>query len=159
MKSVKSQYSVYIKFAVISIIINTSTQIIVQTVYNHIDWMLLDREIFHNVTYGFMFKILIATGVAFIFKYIIDKAIVFEVNGVLDSKRMKLRQFGFYLLFSFVTTIIFWGIVLVFKMIFADQWAELVGTVVGLSIGYTIKFFLDCKIAFKPAIENKEEES
>ena len=157
MKSVKSQYIIYITFAVISIIINTSTQLIVQTVYNHIDWMMIDREVFKNVTYGFVFKILIATGVAFIFKYIIDKAIVFEVNGVLDSKRMKIRQFGFYMLFSFITTLVFWGIVLIFKMAFKDQWAELVGTVTGLSVGYTIKFFLDSKIAFKPAIENKEE--
>ena len=158
MKSVKSQYITYITFALISIIINTSTQIIIQTLYNHIDCLWLDKVLFIHVTCGFIIKILIATGVAFIFKYIIDKAIVFEVNGVLDSKKMKIRQFGLYLLFSFITTIIFWGIVLVFKMIFADQWAELVGTVVGLSVGYTIKFFLDSKIAFKPAIENKEEE-
>ena len=158
MKSVKSQYIIYITFALISIIINTSTQIIIQTLYNHIDCLWLDKVLFTNVTCGFIIKILIATGVAFIFKYIIDKAIVFEVNGVLDSKRMKIRQFGLYLLFSFITTIIFWGIVLVFKMIFADQWAELVGTVVGLSVGYTIKFFLDSKIAFKPAIEQSKEE-
>ena len=125
MKSVKSQYIVYIIFAVISIIINTSTQIIVQTIYNHIDWMMIDRAVFSNITsitYGFVFKLLIATGIAFIFKYIIDKAIVFEVNGVLDSKRMKIRQFGLYLLFSV----------------------------------YTIKFFLDSKIAFKAAINQSE---
>ena len=46
------------------------------------------------------------------------------------------------------TTIIFWGTEIAFDTLFQDPNAKYLGAVIGLSIGYIIKYFLDKKYVF-----------
>jgi len=46
------------------------------------------------------------------------------------------------------TTVIFWGFEIGFNYIFTNPQAKYVGAIVGLSIGYIIKYFLDKKFVF-----------
>ncbi len=46
------------------------------------------------------------------------------------------------------TTIIFWGTEIGFNAIFENQNAKYIGAIIGLSIGYAIKYFLDKKFVF-----------
>ena len=46
------------------------------------------------------------------------------------------------------TTLIFWGTELGFNAVFASGKAKYVGAVIGLTVGYVIKYFLDRKFVF-----------
>ena len=46
------------------------------------------------------------------------------------------------------TTIIFWGTEIAFDVIFKSAGAKYIGAIIGLGIGYIIKYFLDKKYVF-----------
>ena len=46
------------------------------------------------------------------------------------------------------TTIIFWGTEIIFNTLSQSPYAKYLGAVIGLSIGYVIKYFLDKKYVF-----------
>jgi len=48
-----------------------------------------------------------------------------------------------------LTTFIFWGTEIGFDAFFENENAKYFGAVIGLSIGYIIKYFLDKKYVFK----------
>lgn len=91
---------------------------------------------------------IIATIIAFIFKYLVDKIFIFKDK----TKYMSIMHFKQILLYGFFavfTTIIFWFTELTFKYFFSFKNSHYLGAVIGLVIGYTIKFFLDKKFVFK----------
>ncbi len=47
------------------------------------------------------------------------------------------------------TTFIFWGFEIGFDVIFENQNAKYAGALLGLGIGYIVKYFLDKKFVFK----------
>ena len=146
MKGTNKQYLFYIIFAIISTIINISTQVGVQFVLDKIDLIVFKQTIFSNITIGLFIKLSIATIVAFLFKFIVDKFLIFE-----DREKNVLKGLGqifIYGLFAVFTTLIFWGTVFIFRIIFDTFVAEIIGSVIGLAIGYTAKFFLDRKFVF-----------
>ena len=53
-----------------------------------------------------------------------------------------------YSLMGVFTTIIFWGMEIAFDILYADLNAKYIGAIVGLTIGYIIKYFLDKKYVF-----------
>nr|HPO50615.1 GtrA family protein [Spirochaetota bacterium] len=94
-----------------------------------------------------LIKMSIATVVAFLFKFIVDKVVIFQdkESGVKENFR-KITVYGFFAIF---TTLIFWGFELFFKLCFSFKGSEYFGAVIGLATGYTIKFFLDSKFVFQ----------
>jgi hypothetical protein len=50
---------------------------------------------------------------------------------------------------STITTFIFWGLELLFDALFESELFRYIGAFLGLSIGYSIKYFLDIKYVFK----------
>jgi hypothetical protein len=140
----KIKYVLYILFAVLSAFINIGTQAVISLVINGIHFF--ETIITGNITFGLIFKMVIATIVAFIFKFFIDKFFIFNNK----SKRIaeNLRQILFYGFFAVFTTLIFWSFELFFKYKFIFPYSEYAGAVTGLAIGYTTKFFLDSKFVF-----------
>lgn len=67
--------------------------------------------------------------------------------------KSKLKDFQTFLLYSsmgIVTTLIFWGFELGFYFLFLEwELAKYIGGLIGLFIGYTIKYFLDKRFVFK----------
>ena len=47
------------------------------------------------------------------------------------------------------TTLIFWGFEITFDYIFNNENAKYAGAVIGLSIGYIVKYLLDKKFVFR----------
>jgi putative flippase GtrA len=91
------------------------------------------------------------TLTGFVFKFVVDKFIVFQDKIISHSKdeiQKTTKQLGLYLGFAILTTAIFWGFELVFKILFSGDW-YLIGGLVGLIIGYTLKFLFDRKYVFK----------
>ena len=86
----------------------------------------------------------IATIIAFVFKYLVDKIFIFKDNTKYLSKT-HFKQVFLYGLFAVLTTLIFWFFELSFKYFFSFKNSHYIGALIGLTIGYTIKFFLDKK--------------
>ncbi len=79
-------------------------------------------------------------------KYILDKKYIFYHIPV--NKTDDVRKFISYSYMGIFTTIIFWGTEIAFNSLFQNPNAKYLGAVIGLSIGYVIKYFLDKKYVF-----------
>lgn len=82
-----------------------------------------------------------------ILKYILDKKYIFYHKP--KNKKDDGKKFLLYSLMGVFTTFIFWGFEIGFDYIFENANAKYIGAVVGLSIGYIVKYFLDKKFVFK----------
>jgi putative flippase GtrA len=81
-----------------------------------------------------------------IVKYILDKKFIFY--HVVENKKEDAKKFALYSLMGVFTTLIFWGTEITFDTLLQDPNAKYLGAVIGLSIGYIIKYFLDKKFVF-----------
>jgi len=88
----------------------------------------------------------IGTLVGLVVKYVLDKKFIFY-HKVKDKKDDG-KKFALYSLMGVFTTIIFWGTEISFDTLSQDPNAKYLGAVIGLSIGYVIKYFLDRKFVF-----------
>jgi len=79
-------------------------------------------------------------------KYILDKKFIFY--HVSKNKKDDAKKFALYSLMGVFTTIIFWGTEIAFDILLQSPNAKYLGAVVGLTIGYIIKYFLDKKFVF-----------
>lgn len=96
--------------------------------------------------FGIYLAILFGNGAGLFFKYVADKYWVFEDGEA--SLGGNSRKFALYTAFGVLTTLIFWGVELVFHYAFKTQFMTNVGAVLGLSIGYVIKYNLDKHVTF-----------
>ena len=104
------------------------------------------------VGYGSLYLAMsIGTLAGLIVKYVLDKKYIFfyVVNNMKDDT----KKFTVYSLLGILTTFIFWGTEIAFDTLSQNPYAKYLGAVIGLSIGYTIKYFLDKKFVF---INNEE---
>ena len=79
-------------------------------------------------------------------KYILDKKWIFYHTP--KDKKDDAKKFALYSLMGVFTTIIFWGTEMAFYYLIPNPNAKYIGAVIGLSIGYIIKYFLDKKYVF-----------
>lgn len=123
----------YIIFAIISIAINLLAQYFVL--------------IFADVLYIAM---LFGTFLGLITKYLLDKKFIFyykSKNKIDDGKK-----FFMYSFFGIFTTLVFWGFEISFDAVFKSDLAKYVGALLGLVIGYILKYFLDKNFVFKEKV-------
>lgn len=95
------------------------------------------------------------TGAGLVAKYILDKKFIFQHKP--ETKIEDLKVFIAYTFTGVFTTFIFWGTELGFDAVFDHEWAKYIGAIVGLSIGYTVKYRLDKKHVFTHPRKNIEE--
>lgn len=131
-------------FAFCSIIINLGTQYIAKILLKNTQ---LSSVQFYNFESIFIIQLLLGTVTGFIFKFIVDKFVIFK-NAYTGIKHTT-KQIIIYTLFAVITTLIFWGFEISFKYLFQFLNRDLIGGFIGLIIGYTIKFILDRKYVFK----------
>ncbi len=88
------------------------------------------------------------TGVGLLLKYALDKRWIFyDVTGAVVQET---RKFSLYVLTGVGTTAIFWGSETLFWMLGQTQgWRE-IGALLGLTVGYVIKYNLDDRFVFRP---------
>ena len=79
-------------------------------------------------------------------KFILDKQYIFrfETQGIGEHG----KHFILYSFMGVFTTIIFWGFELGFDYIFETRFMRYTGAVIGLSIGYWVKYQLDKRFVF-----------
>ena len=92
-------------------------------------------------------SILAGTAAGFAVKYVLDKNWIFYDDYT--SHRDEVRKVTLYGLFSVFTTLIFWGFEVTFWLIWRSDAAKYAGAILGLAIGYCIKFALDQRFVFR----------
>jgi len=97
--------------------------------------------------YGLIIAILCGTAAGLIIKYILDKRYIFQHSTA--SKTQEGAAFFLYSLTGVFTTAIFWGFEATFVHIFASKEMQYLGAVIGLTLGYIIKYQMDKYWVFK----------
>ncbi len=90
--------------------------------------------------------ILVGTAVGLVLKYVLDKRWIFYDLGAGVSDHSK--KFSAYTAMGIVTTAIFWGMETMFWLIWQTDIMREIGAVLGLAIGYVVKFNLDRRFVF-----------
>ncbi|RUM75583.1 MAG: GtrA family protein [Sulfurovum sp.] len=88
----------------------------------------------------------IGTFAGLVVKYLLDKNFIFY--HVTTTQKENVKNFGLYSLMGIFTTMIFWGTEIGFDTVFEDENAKYIGGLIGLAVGYVIKYFLDKKYVF-----------
>lgn len=96
--------------------------------------------------YGFMLAVLVGTGVGLVLKYLLDKRWIFldTTQGAATHS----KKFSLYTLTGVITTAIFWGSETAFWLVGQTEFMRELGAVLGLAIGYVLKYQLDRKFVF-----------
>lgn len=121
----------YILFAMLAIIANIFFQFLTFTLINH------EYELYLAIFNG--------TILGMILKYYLDKNYVFNY---VKNKFEKKNIFFLYILTSILTTIIFWLTEIWFKFNVNLQYSEYLGALIGLTLGYSLKYLLDKHLVF-----------
>ena len=122
----------YVFFAVIATILNLWVQRFILSVTTS------DINLF--------IAIILGTLVGLVVKYSLDKKWIFYYKTYEIKNDTKL--FLKYSLYGFLTTTIFWIFEIFFWLYYKDDLMRELGAVIGLSIGYFIKYKLDKKYVF-----------
>jgi len=143
----------YALFAIISIIGNFSTQQLCLSLFDSFAFLdsFKNLNIFGLLKFNLvlMAAIFMGTLVGLIIKYILDKKYIF--NYTTESKSEDAGKFIMYSFMGIFTTAIFWTFELAFDSIFDHQYAKYLGGLIGLTIGYIIKYNLDKRFVFNKA--------
>ena len=122
----------YSLFAILATLTNLSVQEIVVRIYDG------SFPIYLAMTFG--------TLAGLVSKYLLDKKYIFLF--ITKSHREDLGKFTLYGLTGVATTAIFWGFELGFDLLIGGKIARYMGAIIGLSIGYGVKYHLDKRYVF-----------
>lgn len=122
----------YSLFAGLSTLVNIATQIVAM--------------FFYSGVYAVEISIFVGTLAGLPIRYYLEKRFIF----LFKSSGMK-HDGQLFVLYSFMgvfTTVVFWGTEYAFHLLFTTDLMRYVGGVIGLSIGYYIKYELDKRFVF-----------
>ena len=121
----------YISFALIATLGNLGAQRISLSIFEEL---------------GLIFAIGMGTLIGLIIKYMLDKRWIFGDLTVDISDNS--RKFALYSAMGVSTTLIFWASETLFWWIWRSDYMREIGAILGLSIGYFIKYHLDRTFVF-----------
>ena len=122
----------YIIFAVIATLINLIVQYVILHIY------------FGN--FSFYVAMISGTFLGLMTKYLLDKKYIFY--HITKDNIDNIRKFIIYAFFGIFTTLLFWIVEIGFNIYFEPAYAKYIGAILGLSLGYMIKYFLDKRYTF-----------
>jgi putative flippase GtrA len=123
----------YTVFAIIATIANIAAQDI--TVHIYIGM------------YSIILSVIAGTAVGLVIKYILDKRYIFRFQTRNITHNSKI--FVLYTLMGIVTTLIFWFFEFGFNHFFQTKQMRYFGGVIGLALGYIVKYQLDKRFVFR----------
>ncbi len=97
---------------------------------------------------AFIFAAAVAAGTltGLVIKYVLDKRWIFADLGT--GLKDHGRKFTLYTVMGLVTTMIFWGSETAFWLIWRSDVMRETGAVLGLAVGYVVKYQLDRRYVF-----------
>lgn len=125
----------YTLFAGLSTAVNLATQYVALLLYGGIGAL----------------PLAMATGTltGLVTKYLLDKRWIFFDPS--HGTRAHARRFSLYTFTGLFTTAIFWGTELLFAALSPQQWVQFMGGLLGLTVGYVVKYRLDRRFVFQGA--------
>lgn len=124
--------ALYTLFAGISTAINIGTQMLFNTMYAG--------------PFAVELSIIAGTATGMPLRYFLEKKYVFLFKS--DGLAHDGQLFVLYGVMGVFTTAIFWGVEYGFHLVFGSDTMRYVGGVVGLAIGFYVKYLLDRKFVF-----------
>lgn len=97
----------------------------------------------------FALAVIVGTALGLVVKYALDKRWIFADPET--GLRAHGRKFGLYTAMGLVTTAIFWATETAFWLGFGTHTAREIGAVLGLAVGYVVKYRLDRRFVFVTA--------
>lgn len=94
----------------------------------------------------FIAAIGMGTLVGLVIKYALDKRWIFYDQDM--GLKNNSRKFTLYTVMGILTTLIFWGTETTFWQIWQTDLMREIGAIIGLSIGYVVKYNLDKRFVF-----------
>ncbi len=131
-KSGVSIFVLYSAFAIFSTAMNVGAQMLSILLYTGI--------------YKIEVSILIGTAVGLPLRYVLEKHYIFAFKS--ENMFHDGKLFVFYTSMGILTTSIFWGVEYAFHLIFNTDTMRYIGGIIGLTIGFYIKYQLDKKFVF-----------
>lgn len=122
----------YTLSAVISTAINIGSQMVSNWVYTG--------------PFAVEISILVGTAMGLPLRYFLEKKYIFDFTSKNLAQDGKL--FVFYSAMGVITTLIFWGTEYAFHLIYDTDLMRYLGGIIGLSVGFYIKYQLDKKYVF-----------
>jgi putative flippase GtrA len=122
----------YTLFAVVSTAINIGSQILSIWIYKG--------------PFSVEISILIGTTMGLPLRYVLEKKYIFDFTS--ENFTHDGRLFVFYSAMGVITTLIFWGTEYAFHLIYDTDLMRYLGGIIGLSIGFYVKYQLDKKYVF-----------
>ena len=122
----------YITFALFSTIVNIGAQIVTTWLY--------EGPFYVEIS------ILVGTAVGLPLRYVLEKRYVFvytSKNVVHDG-----QLFVVYSGMGVITTLVFWGVEYAFHLVYGSDLMRYLGGILGLSLGFYLKYQLDKKYVF-----------
>lgn len=96
--------------------------------------------------YALFGSMMVGTVVGLSVKYLLDKRWIFAFK--VKNRTHELRAFFLYSVMGVITTAIFWGAELLFEHLFVSEAMRYAGAVIGLAVGYLMKYNLDKRFVF-----------
>ncbi|WP_298614565.1 GtrA family protein [uncultured Thermosynechococcus sp.] len=124
----------YTAFAVIATLMNLFSQRVI---------LLMGQSLPYFVS-----AVAVGTLVGLVVKYLLDKRWIFFDHK--QGFRHEGRQFTLYAVMGIFTTAIFWGFETAFWLIWQSHLLREIGAMMGLAIGYVVKYHLDKRYVFSP---------
>lgn len=125
----------YILFAGLAVAVNVLVQRAVFALFG---------DVFDDSTSTLWLAMCTGAAVALGLKYLLDRRYVFQAKGPATE-----GEFLAYALTGGAITAVFFAVEYVIWMIFQTATARDIGIVVGMTIGYALKFLLDRRLVFK----------
>ncbi|EGQ9466339.1 GtrA family protein [Vibrio parahaemolyticus] len=122
----------YILFAILATIANLTAQEIAYQLYHGF------YRLAHSMFWG--------TLIGLVVKYVLDKRYIF--NFEVKSHSQDFKTFVMYSAMGVITTLVFWASEWMFDYWFETKQMRYIGAILGLSIGYITKYYLDKKFVF-----------
>lgn len=122
---------IYLAGALVATMANVASQELV--------WRLLGNT-------GLYYSMIAGTGVGLLVKYVWDKRLIFAYRPA--SRTHDFLTFLLYAAMGLATTAIFWAVELGFWYTFHSTSMRYLGGVIGLAIGYWVKYRLDKRFVF-----------
>ena len=135
MKAVKNVSRIavlYAVFAAFATFVNIGSQALVIWLYHG--------------PYAVPLSILVGTAAGLPVKYVLEKRHIFSFES--ENLAHDGRMFALYSFMGVFTTALFWGVEFAFHHLFGTDAMRYLGGVIGLSLGYAIKYHLDKRFVF-----------
>jgi putative flippase GtrA len=131
----------YTLFAVLSTVINIGSQMLSIWLYKG--------------PYLIEISILVGTAAGLPLRYVLEKRYIFAFTS--NNLAHDGKLFIFYSAMGLITTLIFWGTEYAFHLIYGTDLMRYAGGIVGLAVGFYVKYQLDKKYVFVNSLSQVQQ--